>query len=193
MGTVSLNQYGDNSKPRRTGPGNSTNTSYFSQNGSQCDTYHNNIPNPVQVYTNDSRSQYSEHSNNNSSRPSRPSRPSRSSALSFRYPPGYPKQDNRQNNQGNYFVQTYNNEEICNHDFFPEYNILIKKLNDVDVHLFALCLYDSGSTSTLINEQAIPHGIIAKNGMPQTFTTTQGTYETSKFFAAEGNFFSGLL
>ena len=68
-------------------------------------------------------------------------------------------------------------------------NILIKKLNNTEVHLFALCLYNSGSTSTLLNEQAIPQGIIAKIGLPQTFTTTQGIYKTNKFFIAEGIFF----
>ena len=55
--------------------------------------------------------------------------------------------------------------------------------------MFALCLFDSGSTSTLINERSLPMGITPKIGQSQTFTTTQGTYDTSTFFIATDIFF----
>ena len=82
-GQCHQNQYGDNFKPRRMGSDSTSNTSNYSQTRSRRNSYGNNVPNPIQVYTNEARSQYSE-SNDNSSRQSR------SSNSNFRYPPGYP-------------------------------------------------------------------------------------------------------
>ena len=50
---------------------------------------------------------------------------------------------------------------------------------------FSLCLFDSGSSATLLNERAIPAFIKPKVGEPQRFTTTQGSYTSNKFFMAK--------
>ena len=63
--------------------------------------------------------------------------------------------------------------------------MLIQTLNNRTVALFGLCLFDSGSTSTLINERAIPQIVKPLLGETQQVTTTQGIYESSKFFYAE--------
>ena len=74
-------------------------------------------------------------------------------------------------------------------DYLPEGSVLIDFLNEVRADLYALCLFDSGSTNTLINHRAVPPGIPIKLGTPQSFTTTQGTYESSKIFQARNIFF----
>ena len=87
------------------------------------------------------------------------------------------------------FVESYYYEKQDIIDHLPEGHILIQSLNNKDVHLHALCLYDSGSTSTLINQRAVPPTIIAKIGTAQSFTTTQGSYKSSKYFMANNIFF----
>ena len=67
--------------------------------------------------------------------------------------------------------------------------MLIQTLNGKQADLYALCLFDSGSTNTLINQQLIPPDIPAKSGTSQSFTTTQGTYESSKIFIAKNIYF----
>ena len=57
-------------------------------------------------------------------------------------------------------------------------------LNEVLVSLFRLCLFDFGSTSTLINEHAVPPHALPKHGESQVVTTTQGTYLSSNYFNA---------
>ena len=67
--------------------------------------------------------------------------------------------------------------------------MLIHTLNNKQADLHASCLFDSGSTNTLINQQSIPHGVPAKNGVSQSFTTTQGTYESSKIYFGKNIYF----
>ena len=50
--------------------------------------------------------------------------------------------------------------------------------------LFGLCLFDSGSTSTLINERAVPPNVEPRLSDPQVVTTTQGTYSSKNYFDA---------
>ena len=73
------------------------------------------------------------------------------------------------------FVEIYNyeNKEIINH--LLEGFILIQSLDNIRTDLHVLCLFDSGSTSMLINQRALPPSINAKTGATQSFTTTQGT------------------
>ena len=67
--------------------------------------------------------------------------------------------------------------------------MLIEFLNDARADLYALCLFDSGSTNTLINHRAVPPCIPVRSGASQLFTTTRGTYESSKIFHARNIFF----
>ena len=87
------------------------------------------------------------------------------------------------------FVEIYNyeNKEIINH--LLEGFILIQSLDNIRTDLHVLCLFDSGSTSMLINQRALPPSINAKTGATQSFTTTQGTYESSKYFVGNNIFF----
>ena len=92
---------------------------------------------------------------------------------------------NYQNNDNNYYYVSYNNDEQDNDqddDYLPEGTMSIKELNDKPVALFGLCLFDSGSTSTLINERAIPPTVVPKIGPSQEVTITQGTYTSTKYF-----------
>ena len=78
---------------------------------------------------------------------------------------------------GSYVCETYNDErQDIKEDHLPEGNVLIKTINETQVDTFALCLFDSGNTVTLLNERALPPGIKPKVGQKQSFTTTQGTY-----------------
>ena len=82
-----------------------------------------------------------------------------------------------------YYVSCYNTDEVTNEnedDFLPEGTMVIKTLNKKSIVLYGLCLFDSGSTSTLINERVIPHHVTPEVGPTQQVTTTQGTYNSSK-------------
>ena len=57
---------------------------------------------------------------------------------------------------------------------------LNRSLNDRQADLYTFCLFDSGSTNTLINQRSVPPDIPAKSGASQSFTTIQGIYESSK-------------
>ena len=70
-------------------------------------------------------------------------------------------------------------------DYLPEGNLVIRWLNGKTISLYGLCLFDSGSTSTLINERAIPPGVTPKQGPTQQVTTTQGNYSSSEYFDAQ--------
>ena len=60
----------------------------------------------------------------------------------------------------------------------------LRKLNGHPVSLFGLYLFDSGSTSTLINKRAVPPNVEQKLGDDQLVTTTQGTYSSKNYFDA---------
>ncbi len=61
-------------------------------------------------------------------------------------------------------------------------------MNEKQVDAFALCLFDSGSTVTLLNERVLPPGIKPKVGQEQSFTTTQGTYSAQNYVLAKDVF-----
>ena len=63
--------------------------------------------------------------------------------------------------------------------------MVVKTLNKKSVALFGLCLFDSDSVNTLINERAIPHHMDPQIGPTQQVTTTQGTYNSSNYFLGE--------
>ena len=129
-GQCHQNQYGDNFKPRKVG-GYSINSSNYSQGRSRCEAYHTIPPNQVQGYINEARTQYSKSTSDTQSRNSH------STAPSFRFPPGYPNQNNNNNNyQDNFIIETYKNIDNKNKDFLPEGTIPIRHLNaqDVDNH-----------------------------------------------------------
>ena len=67
--------------------------------------------------------------------------------------------------------------------------MVVSTLNKKSVALFGLCLFDSGSTNTLINERAIPHHVDPRIGPTQQVTTTQGTYNSTKYFLGETIYF----
>lgn len=69
-------------------------------------------------------------------------------------------------------VEIYNNEDNDIIDYLPEGSILIQILNDTDADLYALCLFDSGSTNPLINQRLLPPFIQAKTGSIETTKAT---------------------
>jgi len=70
-------------------------------------------------------------------------------------------------------------------DYLPEGNVLIRRLNDIKVDTFGLCLFDSGSTTTLMNQRALPRIVKPRVGSVQQYTTTQGTYRAQNYVLAE--------
>ena len=71
--------------------------------------------------------------------------------------------------------------------------MLIQTLNNRTVALFGICLFDSGSTSTLFNDRAISHFVKPLLGETQQVTTAQGIYKSSKFFLRQANFIPRIL
>ena len=175
-GQCHQNQYGNNFKPRRTSTNGSS--SNHSQARSQRSSFFNGLPNQVRINNNTSQNPSSESSD------TRSQTSNSNSTRSFRYPSGYPNNDNGNNTnyyQGQYVVESYNQEKVGTQDYLPEGSILIKELNDKTVNLFGLCLFDSGSTTTLINKRSVPPAVVPSRGNSQAFTTTQGTYESREF------------
>ena len=85
----------------------------------------------------------------------------------------------------NYYVSHNTEAKENQEDHLPEGNLFIRRLNDTLTSLYGLCLFDSGSTSTLINERAIPPTVAPKQGPTQLVTTTQGNYSSSDYFDAQ--------
>ena len=71
-------------------------------------------------------------------------------------------------------VEIYKYEEKGVGNGLPEGSILVQLLNNANADLHALCLFDSGITNSLTNQQFLPPLIQAKIGKMQSFTTTQG-------------------
>ena len=68
----------------------------------------------------------------------------------------------------------------------------LHSLNGSVISLFVLCLFDSGSTSTLTNERTVPPQVHPKHIESQIVTTTQGTYLLEKYFDAKDIFFTNF-
>ena len=95
--------------------------------------------------------------------------------------------DNQMNRQGEHYYTSHSADaknDNDNKDHLPEGNLTVRFLNETPVSLFGLALFDSGSTSTLINERAVPPNIEPRLGEDQVVTTTQGTYSSTKYFDA---------
>ena len=67
-----------------------------------------------------------------------------------------------------YFNDSYNTEDSQKEtvDYLPEGNVLIQQMNKTETETFALGLFDSGSTTPLLNQRALPVGIIPLVGPP---------------------------
>ena len=85
----------------------------------------------------------------------------------------------------NYYVSHNTEAKENQEDHLPEGNLFIRRLNDTLTSLYGLCLFDSGSTSTLINRHAIPPNVAPKQGATQLVTTTQGNFSSSDYFDAQ--------
>ena len=85
-----------------------------------------------------------------------------------------------------YYVShsTTTTDDNNHQDHLPKGTLSIRMLNGSPVSLFGLCLFDSGSTSTLINEHVVPPEVKPRFGDPQLVTTTQGTYSSKHYFDA---------
>ena len=57
-------------------------------------------------------------------------------------------------------------------DWLPEGNVVIKSMNQTEIVIMGLGLFDLGSSSTLINKRLIPKNIKSKQGPQQNITTT---------------------
>ena len=89
------------------------------------------------------------------------------------------QRSNYYTNEDNYYVSSHNtNDTEITDDHLTEGTCNIGSLNDEPTNLFVLCLFDSGSSSTLINDGAMSITIKPHLGDPQRFTTTQGVGES---------------
>ncbi len=184
-GQCHQNQYGDNFRPRRQNistTSSRTRSSNYSGRGP---------PSQVQVYTaqaeNQQVSQPSDNQDTNTYHSNSYTGGVESTASSYRYENN--SQRHRYFNRDTYFNECHNNDSNDQQDFLPEGTILIKQLNGVQVDLFGLCLFDSGSTCTLFNSRALPASVSPKLGEPQKFTTTQGTYSSQEIVTGTEIFF----
>ena len=147
-GQFHQNQYGENFRPWWP---NSTNNNSSSSQRSHRSAIHNGLSTQVQVYSNeqrnfttdlhtDNRSQYSGHSQASRNQPSYNSQTS------------YQDRQVNGNYNAQYLVECFNYEDENLIDYLPEGSVLIQTLNGKQADLYALCLFDSGSTNTLINQ-----------------------------------------
>ena len=97
----------------------------------------------------------------------------------------------RQYNNRTFYVSYNTTANTQVNDYLPEGNMSLHSLNGSVVSLFGLYLFDSGSTSTLINERAVPPQVHPKFGESQIVTTTQGTVPIhQKSIMTQKTFFS---
>ena len=175
-GQCHQNQYGDNFRPRCS-PSNDANSSHLSSTSTRSTARsqfsNRNCP-PAQVYFHQGQ-QNSRQSDSNSylSMPS-----------NINYTDSDPGRDRYKNRQRDTYYISHNTDTMKgqSNDHLPEGTLRLCKLNGHPVSLFGLCLFDSGSMSTLINKCAIPLNVDPKWGDNQLVTTTQGTYSSKKYF-----------
>ena len=74
-------------------------------------------------------------------------------------------------------------------DHSPEGYAILEGMNGSTANLHCLGLFDSGSTSTLLNKRAIPKDVQPQTGHPQQFTTTQGNYVSDGILKIKKIFF----
>ena len=182
------NQYGSNFKPRPP-PRNDRNNSSYMNN------YRNNSDSNTYQSSNRSRHSNQHQESHYSSPPSQiawpNSTPSTSNDSTQYTQQDYHSSNNSVNSRprrehshyhGYYYIQ--DKKEVVSkkaNDWIPEGSVSIHKMNGIDTNFFGLCLFDSGSTSTLLNRRAIPPKVSLKKGKEQKFHTTQGSYSSSDF------------
>ena len=93
-----------------------------------------------------------------------------------------PRERNQERYREQYYVSHNTDDNNSHEDHLPEGTISVRSLNGTVVALFGLCLFDSGSTSTLINERTVPPQVKPKQGEKQLVTTTQGNYTSENYF-----------
>ena len=105
---------------------------------------------------------------------------------SYQGTPNNPARNQNNYYTGNeqYYISIHNVDVNENKYHLPEGTCHITSLNEESANLLGLCLFDSGSSSTLINDRAILASIKPHLGDPQRFTTTQGSYLCRKYFLA---------
>jgi hypothetical protein len=87
-------------------------------------------------------------------------------------------------NDGYYLNDDESNKAIQTEeeqDWVPEGTVQILQLQHQNLGFQGLCLFDSGSATTIINRRAIPFNDAPKEGTPQVFNTTQGQYQVSSY------------
>ena len=180
------NQYGDNFRPRRQ-PSNGTSSSHLSSilsRSSARSNYSNQDRPPLQVYFNQGQ-QNSRQSNSNSylSMPGNSNNTISDSG-----------QDRLKNRQRDTYYINHSTDTMENqsNNHLPEGTLSLYKLNGHPVSLFGLCLFESGSTSTLINECAVPPNVEPRLGDGQLVTTSQDIYSSKKYFDASEIMFPEL-
>ena len=177
-GQCHQNQYGDNLRPHHI-PSNDANSSHLSSTSNRSTArsqFSNRNRPPGQVYFHQGQQNSRQFDSN-----SYLSMPSNTNYTDS--DPGRDRYENRQRDTY-YISHNIDNTKGQSNDHIPEGTLSLCKLNGHPVSLFGLCLFDSGSTSTLINEHAIPPNVEPKWGDNQLVTTTQGTYSSKKYFDA---------
>ena len=119
----------------------------------------------MQIYTNKNCQNPSDASTDSRSQPS-------TSTTNFRYLPGYPNTYNGENNQdANYYQGYHMAETYTNEKNLQQISYRMQEMNNVIVDLFGCCLFDSRSTTMLINKQLVPPLLVHVVGTTQAFTT----------------------
>ena len=186
-GQCHQNQYGDNFRPRRDSASASASGQGANRFRRNTSHYTNQTPPAnIQVYHNDTSSRTDTRSRSRNSPYSQQDQQSTSSFSSARNSSFNPNVNSYYQGQDNYVCEAFANEkdETMKIDYLPEGNILLRYLNDAPVDAFGLCLFVSGSTTTLLNQRALPNNITPRMGTTQQFTTTQGTYQTQEYVVA---------
>ena len=164
-GQCHQNQYGENFRPRRDVQSSNTNT------------VRQQAPRPTSRQTyRPPQGQYLSHQSTRDSR----SIDEHSDTVDTNQHPPATRQFNDSQRGGYYLNEVHQvsdnqKEEL---DYSPEGYVYLDKMNGNDTHLHCLGLFDSGSTTTLLNKRAIPRSVEPMLGHPQEFTTTQGSYRS---------------
>ena len=90
---------------------------------------------------------------------------------------------NNQYNHTHYYI-SHNVQEPTEDDYLPEGTMSKKLLNDIPLSLFGLSLFDSDSTSTLINIHVVSPQAKAKLGSNKMVTLIQHTCPSIEYFNA---------
>lgn len=80
-----------------------------------------------------------------------------------------------------FFIPTHKTTRQRNKDIAPICIVKIKYIGGVQLNQPLLCLFDSGSTGTLVNRRCLPPGAFINNNASRVITTTaNGDFDSSK-------------